>query len=156
MSVRALIAATAFLLVTPQVHGAKAQRAGVRPSHQTQRLLAVSENGSIVTLRLENGTSVDVARSNVRVKDAAREVHTRAARKEQKKRDASVDRLTQMSAASSAGLPAIVTLAYKRDGSVKKAKVRLFASEAAMRTYLTQRDERLAAARAAQSKEPHR
>jgi hypothetical protein len=154
MSVRVLIAATAFLLVTPQVHGAKAHQ--VRPSHQTQRLIAVSENGPIVTLRLENGASVDVARSKVKVKEEERSAQTRAARKAQKKRVASVARLSEMSAANPAGLPALVTLSYKRDGSVKKARVRLFASEAAMRTYLAQREERLAAARAAQSKEPHR
>jgi len=115
--------------------------------------MAIVENGPIVTLRLDNGTDVDVAKSIVKIKSAARG-HVRDGKKE-KEETLSISQLSQMSTASSSGLPAVVSLSYRKDGNVKKAKIRVFPSEAEVSAFFAKRNERLAAA-ASQNKEPHR
>ena len=112
-------------------------------------MISIIENGPIVTLRLNDGSTVDVARSNVKIKD---DTYSRTAHQPHNKREPmSVTQLSRLNAA-----PAVVTLSYKH-GEVKKAKVRVFASEAALNTFFAQRADRAAAAaRAAEKKEQHR
>jgi hypothetical protein len=148
------IVAVVSLLFAPHLFGAKAKRIAKQGSHEPQRVMSLSENGPIVTLKLENGKVVDVAKSEVKIKDGSLSKATDRRKKEER---LSVARLSEMSAANPNALPAIVTFSYKRDGTVRKAKVRLFATEGDMKAYLADRSERIAAARAAaQTREPHR
>jgi hypothetical protein len=143
------LAAALMLLATSQILEARTKQTTERVSAGPQRLISISENGPIVTLRLNDGSTVDVARSNVKIKD---DTLSRTAHQPRNKREPmSLTQLSQLNAA-----PAVVTLSYKH-GEVKKAKVRVFASEAALNTFFAQRADRAAAAaRAAEKKEQHR
>ena len=116
------VAATLLLLVVAQVIVAKPVKVG--PSHQTMKVVSMVENGPVVTLRFEDGSSADVAKSTLRIRDEAQK-HSNAR---------SIEQLSRTS-----NLPAIVTIAYRPDGTVKKARLRVFANETAMNAYTTQR-----------------
>jgi hypothetical protein len=144
-----LIAVATVALVAPQARAAKAKRSGERLTHEPRRVMAIAENGPIVTFRLENGQNVDVAKSlvKVKVKNASRGESKEERRAE---RAVSLSDLAQMSAPA-----AVVTLSYDRAGNVKKAKVRVFRNEAEVSAFFADRSARLATA-GVPNKEQHR
>jgi hypothetical protein len=116
------VTASLLLLVVAQSIVAKPVRVG--PSHQTMKVVSMVENGPVVTLRFDNGSTADVAKSTLRIRD---EAHKRGTAR-------SIAELSRTS-----NLPAIARVAYMPDGTVKKVRLRVFANEAAMNAFTTQR-----------------
>lgn len=139
------VIAGALILAAPVLLAAKLDQAD--QPRGPQRLMSIIENGPVVTLRLENGKDLEVARSVVKIKNAA---HRGEKRDKSDKGALAISQLAQMSA-----LPALVSLSYRHDGSVKKAKIHVFRNEDDMNAFLAARNERAAAA-ASQNKEQHR
>ena len=95
-----------------------------------QRLVAVSQNGSSVTLHFENGNTVDVPATNVKIR-----THQRGGM--------SVARLSGMSGAGP--LPAVAFVQDGPQGSATHARVRVFESDAETRAFLQRSADRRAA-----------
>lgn len=114
----------AILLLLASVPALVAKPVRVGPSHQTMKVVSMVENGPVVTLRFEDGSTADIAKSTLRIRDEAQKRGTAR----------SIEQLSRTS-----NLPAIATIAYRPDGTVKKARLRVFANEAAMNAFTTQR-----------------
>jgi len=138
------VIAGALILAAPVLLAARVKQADQLSG--PQRVMSIIENGPVVTLRLENGKDLEVARSVVKIKNAA---HRNEKRDKSDKGALSISQLAQMSA-----LPAIVSLSYGHDGSVKKAKIRVFRNEDDMNAFFAARNAR-AAATASQNREQH-
>ena len=100
-----------------------------------QRLVAVSQNGSTVTLHFENGNTVDVPAASVKIREASHPSHQRAV--------VSVAQLGGMSAAGP--LPAVAFVQNGAQGSVTHVRVRVFESDAETRAFLQRSADRRAA-----------
>ena len=146
-AVRTLAAITATLLfiVAPPLSARKIKASADPQSREPQRVAAIFEKGPIVTLRLENGQDLDVARSVVKIKSASR----KGERKSKRSEPPSITQLAQMNS-----VPAVVALSYAKDGSVKKAKIHVFRNDADVNAFLARRNNRVAAA--AQREQQHR
>lgn len=95
------------------------------------RVASMTEEGAKVTLRFEDGKSVELSKNDVHIM-----------RRGQSASATSVESLT--AASGSGSLPAIATLIYRPDGTVRKARVQVFSSSAEASAFL-QRSSRRAA-----------
>ena len=138
---RTLVLVAATLLATSAFAGTKGKGNGA-----PQRLMAVTVNGQLTTLKLGDGTSVEVPSGAIRIApsqggDVASDADE--ARGMQKNR-MTLDQLAAMKADN--GLPAVVMIRYDKNGLIKRAKVRVFPSSGETNAFLA------GVARAAKSK----
>lgn len=123
---RVLLAVSALLIITATVFAGEGR--GSRGEGGIQALSAVSAKGAVLTLRLADGTTVDVPRASIKIVAGGQSDVAAADGRAARKRRPSVDDLVAQSASGS--LPATVMLRYDRDGYVKRARVNLFRTTA--------------------------
>ena len=108
---------------------------------QPQRIASISQNGSTVTLRFENGTSVDVPATGLKIRRISSQPH--------QLRTMTVAQLSAMNGA--APLPAIAMLRAHDGTSPRGMRIRVFESDADTRAFLQQYADRQAARQARKS-----
>ena len=101
------------------------------------RIVSVSQSGSNVQMKLDDGRSIEVPESAVRI----------VQREEIKAEGSSAQAPARMSVSSlrSGSAPAVATVIYAKDGSVRRVRVQVFRSDAAANAFVS-------SARSAQSK----
>jgi hypothetical protein len=109
----------AFAVAAPQMFAANPALA------QFQRVASVSKNGSMVKLELEDGSTLDVAATQLRIVSTSPMA---------RRPDVSPADLSSMSGAGS--LQAAACVRYRADGTVVRVRVRVFASDAETRAFL--------------------
>ena len=130
MMKRAAFAVIAFGLAVPLFAAAKHGRP------QPQRLVSILQNGTSVTLRFEDGNSVDLAATNVRIRRASPTNQPRVM---------SIPQLTSMAAGGPLPAVAIVSRRY--------ARIRVFENDAETRAFLQRAADRRAARESRTSKQ---
>jgi hypothetical protein len=153
---------TLAILITATLAATIATAAPRGKQHEgPQRLVAVTEQGSVVTLRLENGSTIDVPSSAVMMRDLRTGAETRRLNKSvnatpdqasSKRRGSRIADLSRMSASSSRPLTAAVKIRYAPDGSVRRARIMVFESDAATQAFITEGARR---ARSAETRSPN-
>lgn len=100
-----------------------------RESHRPMpsRIVSMSENGSTVTMNLEDGRSITAPQNAVRIV-------SRDAAMKGKAKEMTVATLSAMSSAGS--LPAIATAIYGKDGTLHRVRIRVFDSNDAASAFL--------------------
>ena len=116
------VAVTLLLLAFAQAVVAKPMRVGA--SHETMKVISMVENGPVVTLRFENGSTADVAKSTLKIRDDAQKRGTAR----------SIEELSRTS-----NLPAVATVVYRSDGNIKRVRLHVFTSEEALSAFTAQR-----------------
>ena len=138
-----LVTAAMLLLVgsavAAQKEGSERDRSGL------VRLTSITENGTTVTLHLEDGRVLDVERSRVNITGHPGSAQAGGVTRREQRREMSLDHLSAMGEP----LPAVVKVKYGHDGSIKRARVQVFASEAETRAFLDNRASRRAAMQSA-------
>lgn len=107
--------------------------AGAGQEARPVRVLSVTTNGPIVVLRLADGRTVEVAESDVRIRNRSRKSEAR----DQKLRY-SVDDLRQVASGAN-GMTAVARVVQRADGRVRKVKIIMFASEAETVAFLNRK-----------------
>jgi hypothetical protein len=116
--------ATLALSVFP-VYAGQARRDG---QPVPTRIVSVTQSGSNVQMRLDDGRSIEVPESAVRVID--RDATTTSGNSAQSP-------VRSVSSLGSSSKPALATVIYAKDGSVRLVRVRVFHSEAAVDAFLS-------------------
>ena len=126
-----------------------------------QRLVSIAEQGGVVTLRLANGRSVDVPASAVMVREERASGATRQSNRSanampdtatSRKQGLRGTNLSEIASLSRGAVPAAVKIRYAPDGTVRRAKITVFESEAAADAFIAASSRR---ARAGETRSPN-
>ena len=126
----AVAAVALFTLLAPSTF---AGPKGAHRSHAPQgvRVVSMSQTGGNVTLRLEDGRSIEAPENRVRLMSDDFEKSTGASAKAAKANKQTIGSLSAMSSP----LPAIATVIYGKDGSIRRVRVRVFESNDAANAF---------------------
>ena len=90
------------------------------------RLAALTDKGTTVSLKLDDGSTLNVARRDLKIRDARRT-------------EAKGHKALTANDLASGSLPAAVSVIYRKDGTVRKVRVNVFASEDEARAFVERR-----------------
>ena len=125
-----ITAVVLFALAAPSSFaGAKATH-GSRRAHKLAavRIVSMSQSGGNVTLRLEDGRSIEAPENRVHVMQTT-PMRESAAPKDRKAARSNASAIASLSSMSSP-LPAVATVLYAKDGSIRRVRVRMLDANA--------------------------